>query len=190
MPELWWRIWCSCRIRKSCRSSFLCDWFPQTSQSSARHRYEFIRILARRKTGRSERVFMILFMYLFQLDCGGLNGRPMKREDVCYSWWVLSALNTLDKSSWIDSEKLKDFILSTQVYNFYAHCLFHIDYNRTTTQVGSQIDLETIQIRFILYLALLLYRLCITKMKSNWNLIWMLKARSWLIFWKSFHSKK
>jgi len=49
-----------------------------------------------------------------QLECGGLNGRPMKKEDVCYSWWVLSALNTIGKSNWIDSEKLKSFILATQ----------------------------------------------------------------------------
>ena len=39
----------------------------------------------------------------------------MKKEDVCYSWWVLSALNTIGKSNWIDSEKLKSFILATQV---------------------------------------------------------------------------
>ena len=53
--------------------------------------------------------------HTFQLECGGLNGRPMKKEDVCYSWWVLSALNTIGKSNWIDSEKLKSFILATQV---------------------------------------------------------------------------
>eukprot|EP00466_Bigelowiella_natans_P008455 jgi/Bigna1/54462/estExt_Genewise1Plus.C_350005 len=32
-----------------------------------------------------------------QLPCGGLNGRPEKKEDVCYSWWVLSALSILGK---------------------------------------------------------------------------------------------
>ena len=25
-----------------------------------------------------------------QIAGGGLNGRPEKKEDVCYSWWVLS----------------------------------------------------------------------------------------------------
>ena len=27
-----------------------------------------------------------------QLHCGGLNGRPVKLKDVCYSWWVLASL--------------------------------------------------------------------------------------------------
>jgi len=49
-----------------------------------------------------------------QLPNGGLNGRPEKLEDVCYSFWVLSALSILDKVSWIDSGKLTDFILSAQ----------------------------------------------------------------------------
>ncbi|KAF7352949.1 Geranylgeranyl transferase type-2 subunit beta [Mycena venus] len=49
-----------------------------------------------------------------QLPNGGLNGRPEKLEDVCYSFWVLSALAILEKVSWIDSEKLTSFILSAQ----------------------------------------------------------------------------
>jgi len=49
-----------------------------------------------------------------QLANGGLNGRPEKKEDVCYSFWVLSALSILNKLSWIDSEKLFEFILSAQ----------------------------------------------------------------------------
>jgi len=49
-----------------------------------------------------------------QLPCGGLNGRPEKKEDVCYSWWVLSALSILGKVSWIDRKKLGDFILGCQ----------------------------------------------------------------------------
>jgi len=49
-----------------------------------------------------------------QLECGGLNGRPMKLQDVCYSWWVLSSLNTIERSEWIDAEKLKHFILQAQ----------------------------------------------------------------------------
>ena len=27
-----------------------------------------------------------------QVDSGGLNGRPEKQADVCYSWWILSSL--------------------------------------------------------------------------------------------------
>lgn len=50
-----------------------------------------------------------------QLENGGLNGRPEKKEDVCYSWWVLSSLAILGKLHWIDSDKLAAFILSCQV---------------------------------------------------------------------------
>jgi geranylgeranyl transferase type-2 subunit beta len=39
-----------------------------------------------------------------QLKNGGLNGRPEKKEDVCYSWWVM-----------IDGQKLTQFILQCQV---------------------------------------------------------------------------
>jgi len=50
-----------------------------------------------------------------QLKNGGLNGRPQKLEDVCYSWWVLSALSILGKLHWINKEKLFEFVLSAQV---------------------------------------------------------------------------
>lgn len=50
-----------------------------------------------------------------QLPNGGLNGRPEKLEDVCYSFWVLSALSILKKVPWINAEKLTEFILSAQV---------------------------------------------------------------------------
>ncbi|CAO1627245.1 unnamed protein product [Sympodiomycopsis kandeliae] len=49
-----------------------------------------------------------------QLKNGGLNGRPEKLEDVCYSWWVLSSLSMISKLKWIDSQKLQAFILSAQ----------------------------------------------------------------------------
>ena len=45
-----------------------------------------------------------------QLPTGGLNGRPEKKQDVCYSWWVLSSLSMLGKISWIDREKLGIYI--------------------------------------------------------------------------------
>lgn len=50
-----------------------------------------------------------------QLPNGGLNGRPEKLEDVCYSWWVLSSLAMIDRLHWIDRDKLVAFILSCQV---------------------------------------------------------------------------
>ena len=49
-----------------------------------------------------------------QCDSGGLNGRPEKQADVCYSWWILSAMSILGKVSWIDSGKLTNFILECQ----------------------------------------------------------------------------
>jgi len=45
---------------------------------------------------------------------GGLNGRPEKLQDVCYSWWCLSSLSILKRLHWIDQISLKDFILDCQ----------------------------------------------------------------------------
>ena len=50
-----------------------------------------------------------------QLPNGGLNGRPEKLEDVCYSWWVVSSLAMIDRMHWIDGQKLASFILKCQV---------------------------------------------------------------------------
>ena len=50
-----------------------------------------------------------------QCDSGGLNGRPEKQADVCYSWWILSALSILGKVNWIDTARLSNFILECQV---------------------------------------------------------------------------
>ncbi|KAH8918425.1 rab geranylgeranyltransferase [Atractiella rhizophila] len=49
-----------------------------------------------------------------QLPIGGLNGRPEKLEDVCYSWWCLASLSILRTAHWINGAKLKEFILSCQ----------------------------------------------------------------------------
>eukprot|EP00897_Mesotaenium_endlicherianum_P009870 jgi/Mesen1/8911/ME000541S08302 len=49
-----------------------------------------------------------------QLASGGLNGRPEKLPDVCYSWWVLSALALLRRLHWIDRPALQRFILDCQ----------------------------------------------------------------------------
>ncbi|KAK3420568.1 hypothetical protein EUGRSUZ_G01411 [Eucalyptus grandis] len=49
-----------------------------------------------------------------QVKSGGLNGRPEKLADVCYSWWVLSSLIMIDRVHWIDKEKLIKFILDCQ----------------------------------------------------------------------------
>ena len=34
---------------------------------------------------------------------------------MCYSWWILSALAILGRLSWIDTDKLIQFILKCQV---------------------------------------------------------------------------
>ncbi|CCD26924.1 Rab geranylgeranyltransferase BET2 NDAI_0J00320 [Naumovozyma dairenensis CBS 421] len=49
-----------------------------------------------------------------QLPEGGLNGRPSKLPDVCYSWWVLSSLSIIDRLNWINFKKLREFILKCQ----------------------------------------------------------------------------
>ncbi|KAB1210110.1 Geranylgeranyl transferase type-2 subunit beta [Morella rubra] len=49
-----------------------------------------------------------------QVQSGGLNGRPEKLPDVCYSWWVLSSLIMIDRVHWISKEKLIKYILDCQ----------------------------------------------------------------------------
>lgn len=49
-----------------------------------------------------------------QLPSGGFNGRPEKLPDVCYSWWVLSSLKTINRLTWIDRDRLIEFILACQ----------------------------------------------------------------------------
>ncbi|KXZ55441.1 hypothetical protein GPECTOR_3g90 [Gonium pectorale] len=49
-----------------------------------------------------------------QTKSGGLNGRPEKLQDVCYSWWCLSCLSILGRLHWIDCSALTAFILECQ----------------------------------------------------------------------------
>lgn len=49
-----------------------------------------------------------------QLPSGGLNGRPEKLVDSCYSWWVGSSLAMIGRFHWIDQKKLTRFILQCQ----------------------------------------------------------------------------
>jgi geranylgeranyl transferase type-2 subunit beta len=49
-----------------------------------------------------------------QCDSGGLNGRPEKQADVCYSWWILSVLSILGRVDWIHRDKLAAFITKAQ----------------------------------------------------------------------------
>lgn len=45
---------------------------------------------------------------------GGLNGRPEKDVDACYSWWVISPMVLLKRTHWIDRAALSKFILGCQ----------------------------------------------------------------------------
>lgn len=49
-----------------------------------------------------------------QLPSGGLNGRPEKLPDLCYSWWCLSSMKMINMMHLIDHEKLISFILACQ----------------------------------------------------------------------------
>ncbi|KAI7196097.1 geranylgeranyl transferase-like protein type II beta subunit [Hortaea werneckii] len=49
-----------------------------------------------------------------QLASGGLNGRPEKLVDSCYSWWVGSSLAMIGRFHWINGQKLTKFILECQ----------------------------------------------------------------------------
>jgi geranylgeranyl transferase type-2 subunit beta len=49
-----------------------------------------------------------------QVKDGGLNGRPEKLPDVCYSWWVLSSLAALDRLHWIDKNAMMKWIFTCQ----------------------------------------------------------------------------
>ncbi|CAG9460454.1 unnamed protein product [Pedinophyceae sp. YPF-701] len=67
--------------------------------------------------GASDRVDADLLSWWLserQTGSGGLNGRPEKLQDVCYSWWCLSALAAMDRLDWIDRERLATFILQCQ----------------------------------------------------------------------------
>jgi len=64
--------------------------------------------------GRAEWDKLAWWLAERQCDSGGLNGRPEKQADVCYSWWALSTLHLLERSKWIDSERLVNFIYKCQ----------------------------------------------------------------------------
>jgi geranylgeranyl transferase type-2 subunit beta len=49
-----------------------------------------------------------------QVDSGGLNGRPEKQADVCYSWWILSVMSIMGRMDWISRDKLATFIVKAQ----------------------------------------------------------------------------
>lgn len=66
------------------------------------------------RLSKSEWDELAWFLAERQCDSGGLNGRPEKQADVCYSWWVLATLFMLGREDWIDKEKLVQFIYKCQ----------------------------------------------------------------------------
>jgi geranylgeranyl transferase type-2 subunit beta len=78
-----------------------------------------------------------------QLKNGGLNGRPEKKEDVCYSWWVMSSMAMLNKLHWIDGQKLTQFILQCQVSLLSIVVCAALNRNRIRNSVDWLTDLET-----------------------------------------------
>jgi prenyltransferase beta subunit len=63
---------------------------------------------------RADRDLFAWWLAERQTPSGGLNGRPEKLQDVCYSWWCLSCLAILGRLHWIDQAALARFILWCQ----------------------------------------------------------------------------
>ena len=57
------------------------------------------------------------FLVNRQVNNGGLSGRTNKKEDVCYSFWVFSALLMLEPTQLIDNQQLSKFIFSCEGEN-------------------------------------------------------------------------
>ena len=53
------------------------------------------------------------FLATRQTKLGGFNGRPEKLPDVCYSWWVLSSLHTVNVSILQTNPLYSEFMLDT-----------------------------------------------------------------------------
>lgn len=70
-----------------------------------------------KRTNLIQRDGLVEWLAMRQQPGGGLNGRPQKAEDVCYSWWVLSSLQSIDALHCIDKERLRMFILESQDVN-------------------------------------------------------------------------
>jgi len=67
-----------------------------------------------KRLDRVDRVLLSWWLAERQCDGGGLNGRPEKQSDVCYSWWILSVMRMLGADHWIDRPGLAAFILRCQ----------------------------------------------------------------------------
>lgn len=75
-----------------------------------------------------------------QVPAGGLNGRPEKLEDVCYSWWVASSLTMIGKLHWINGPKLTEFILRCQVCMEVVQMIATADEHNQDPEMGGIAD--------------------------------------------------
>lgn len=122
-----------------------------------------------------------------QLPSGGLNGRPEKLPDVCYSWWVLSTLTILGRLHWIDKKGLvRKRILITHWlidasninYLYFSHYRLIIFWRvKTSKPAVSAIDPETWSILSTLYSVSPRYR-CWTRISCWKRSILLIACRS------------
>ena len=108
-----WRAWH--RHRRAAHRRPPCRPLAAGNESHAGQVFTCIGALA--LAGALERADRDLFAWWLaerQTPSGGLNGRPEKLQDVCYSWWCLSCLAILGRLHWIDTPALRRFILHCQ----------------------------------------------------------------------------
>ncbi|XP_066977343.1 geranylgeranyl transferase type-1 subunit beta [Macrobrachium rosenbergii] len=63
---------------------------------------------------QSQRQRLIRWLVNRQSAEGGLQGRPNKRSDTCYTFWIGASLKLLGGIDFLDLEALRQFVLSTQ----------------------------------------------------------------------------
>eukprot|EP00547_Thalassionema_nitzschioides_P011619 CAMPEP_0194258354 /NCGR_PEP_ID=MMETSP0158-20130606/41135_1 /TAXON_ID=33649 /ORGANISM="Thalassionema nitzschioides, Strain L26-B" /LENGTH=240 /DNA_ID=CAMNT_0038997747 /DNA_START=311 /DNA_END=1033 /DNA_ORIENTATION=+ len=64
------------------------------------------------KDGRRQR----LIHWCAHRQVGGMQGRPNKDEDTCYSYWIGATLKLLGKEELLDHDKLQNYVLSCQTH--------------------------------------------------------------------------
>lgn len=55
-----------------------------------------------------------IIKWLLFRQVNGFNGRPNKEDDTCYSFWVVASLKILNAYNFIDLDKNREYIMSTQ----------------------------------------------------------------------------
>ena len=89
-----WRVWMYTWCRIPCRADILSSWCSCFDGFS---------------TSCWQGPPWVVLMWI-QVKSGGLNGRPEKLPDICYSRRVLSSLAMIDRAHLIDKDKLRRFL--------------------------------------------------------------------------------